>query len=304
MTTLRTLLLLPLLTATLTSAVANDPTEFIRFKEGDNGNAALQIAKATYVSKKTGVKVVLYGVVHIADKAYYQAVQKDLDSYDAVLYEAVKPPKDAPKPKEGEEGGMTALQRGMAEMLGLQFQKEGINYQAKNLIHADMTYDQLLKASGGDMSKVMPGGMLDPEQMKQMGPMLKMGIQFMKQMTANNPAMRDRLKRQFASQMVGQMDKAITGEMHRVIVVERNKVAMQVLERELAKRKDGTLGLFYGAAHNKDFHERLVKLGFEQKDKTWMDAWAIGKGISPNQGASKPEPKKAAPKLDPKKTYY
>ena len=81
-------------------ALADAPTDFIRYKEGKTqADGALQIAKATYVSDKTGVKVVLYGVVHIGDMAYYHRIQKDLDSYTAVLYEGVKPPKDM-KPRD------------------------------------------------------------------------------------------------------------------------------------------------------------------------------------------------------------
>ena len=70
--------------------------------------------------------------------------------------------------------------------------------------------------------------------------------------------------------------KMMSGEMQRVIVVERNKKAMQVFDRELAKLKNGKMALFYGAAHNADFHQRLVKRGFRQVSKTWKSAWNIG----------------------------
>lgn len=274
----RTMILaLMLLTLGVAPLFADEATKFIRFKAGDKPNTgALQIAYAVYKSDKTDVTITLYGVVHIADMAYYQSVQKDLDSHDAVLYELVIPGKKKIKPNASAQG-LGQMQKAMGELLGLSFQKDGINYKSKKSewIHADMNMDELAAASGGDPSKALPGGgMFSPQMMKNLGPMLKMGMGFIKQMFKSNPAMRDSLKIRFAQQMTN-ADKMITGEMQRVIVVERNKKAMSVLDRELAKRSKGRLALFYGAAHNADFHERLAKRGFRQVKKVWKNAWSV-----------------------------
>lgn len=321
---MQTRLLIALLALTLAGpAVADgalDAPEFIRFKAGKQmHHGALQISQVTYTSPKTKVKVVLYGVVHIADMAYYKAIQRDLDSYDAVLYEGVGKPKEGTvvKPPSEDMVALSQLQKGMGELLGLAFQKDGINYKAKNLIHADFSYEQMQEATGGDMSKAMPG-MFSPQMMKQLGPMLKAGMGFMKNMMDNNPAMRMRFQHQMASQLATQAENAIQGEMKRIIVVERNKVAMGVLDRELAKRKDGTLAIFYGAAHNKDFHERLLKRGFKATHIEWKNAWTIGDGPEDGSGVlakTNVQPKKAQPKkggkknvepleLKPGKRYY
>lgn len=281
-------------------------TTFTRFVEGDNaGDAALQVAQARYVSDKTGVEVILYGVVHIAEADYYAAVQKDLSSYDVVLYEGVAPGKKKVEPDETMVN-ISEMQKLMCDILGLQFQKDGIDYTAKNLVHADMNADQLREAAGGDMSKALPGaGMFNGDMLKNLGPMLKMGAQFFKTFAKNNPAMRDRMKMMMGKQLgsagsgnVPGMD----GEMMRVIVVERNKVAMKVLDREMAKRNSGKMAMFYGAAHMKDFHERLVKRGFRQVEKTWKSAWTMGNGVEGGSERPKTQPK-AAPKKSKKQWF-
>lgn len=288
------------------SFAQDDITTFTRFREGANaGDAALEVAQARYVSDKTGVEVVLYGVVHIAEAEYYTAVQEDLSSYDVVLYEGVAPGKKKVEPDETMMN-IGEMQKLMCDILGLQFQKDGIDYKAKNLVHADMNADQLREAAGGDMSKALPGGgMFGGDMMKNLGPMLKMGAQFFKTFAKNNPAMRDRMKmmmgKQLGSAGSGNMP-GMDSEMMRVIIVERNKVAMQVFDRELAKRNKGTMAMFYGAAHMKDFHERLVKRGFRQVDKSWKSAWTMGEGV----GEAAPErPKTQEPKASkPKKQWF
>lgn len=258
----------------------DEATAFTRFREGKDGHSALEVAHATYKSDKTGVKVVLYGVVHIADPAYYKKVQKDLDSMDVVLYEGV-----TPSEKQKKDESMKALgemQGMMGDLLGLQFQKDGINYKAKNLVHADMTLDELEKATGGDLSKLTPMGKLfsDPNMVKQIAPLMKMFRSLGKQFMKSNPALRDGLKSQMARQLGNADVSQLPGgeEMARVLITERNKVAVSVLDKELEKHESGRIAIFYGAAHMKDFHDRLTARGFRQAKKTWLPAWTIGGG--------------------------
>src|SRR5690606_27915278 len=51
-------------------------------------------------AEENGPEVHLVGAVHIADQAYYDALQAYLDGHDVVLFEAVKPSKG---PRTGEE---------------------------------------------------------------------------------------------------------------------------------------------------------------------------------------------------------
>ena len=68
-------------------ATALGQESYVRFKQETPQNAGLQTAVAHFVHPDKKVEIVLYGVVHIAEKEYYASVQKDLDSYTTVLFE-------------------------------------------------------------------------------------------------------------------------------------------------------------------------------------------------------------------------
>jgi hypothetical protein len=271
---------------------------FTRFQKNRNGGT-LETAYAVYKNKDTDVEVILYGAVHIADKAYYKKVQKDLDSYDVVLYEGVSPSKDQ-EPDENMKS-IGELQTTMGSMLGLTFQKDGINYKAKNLVHADMTYDELLKATDGDISKALPGAQMfsDPQTKSMLKPMLKMMKSFGKQFMEMAPQMRDGLKLQMAQQLAGtDLSKVPGGEgAAKILVGERNKVALKVLDEQLAKRKSGKIAIFYGAAHMKDFNDRLEAKGWKQTKVEWNVAWDVGGKNADAEGDSDDDdaPKAPAP---------
>jgi len=302
---LRHLTTLALIFGMAASSYAGDQTKFTRFSDGPDANSGgLQVAKAVYRSKDSEVKVILYGVVHIADKSYFAKVNRDLQSYDAVLFEGVKPSKtmkpDASMKSIGE------MQKLMCKMLGLTFQKDGIDYKgAKNFVHADMSYDEMKAAAGGDMSKVLPGaGLFNGKNMKAMAPLLKFGAKLAEAFMRAQPQLRNKLKLQFGRQLAGQVggggNPLMKGDSARVIIVERNKVAFKILEEQLAKRRSGTIAIFYGAAHMPDFHARLAKRGFTQSKKKWLTAWTIGrfKGGSVRELSPAPSP---SPRTSPRR---
>jgi hypothetical protein len=263
------------------TVLANDGTSYVRYETDANNaqNSALQTAVGHFTHPDhPGLELILYGVVHIADADYYARVQKDLDSYTTVLYEGVAPTKNY-KPTEDDKS-LGDMQKAMGSLLGLTFQKDGINYKAKNLVHADMNMDQLKKALGGGSINPM-GGMMSKEQMKSMGPMMKMIGKFGKMFMEQMPGMQDRFKTMMAKQL-GNADVAqsMPGNFGKVILIDRNEVVMKVLARELPKTKTGSIAIFYGAAHNPDFEQRLGKLGWTLNKKRWMTAWRIGEGLS------------------------
>jgi len=242
---------------------------FTRFTPGKKAQSgALQIAQATYSKPGSNVKIVLHGVVHVADKAYFDAVQKDLDAYDVVLWEAVKPSKGAKV--DPAMAGIGKMQKMMCEMLGLTFQREGIDYRRKHFVWADIDQNRLQKEMGGKTFSGMPG-MLNPEMLKKMGPM-------MKAMIKSNPAMRSMLKFQFAQQLSKAGSGGAPGmspEMKRVILDVRNQVVEEALIKQLGIVKEGTIAIFYGAAHMPDLEKRLAKLGYTKTAKSWKNAWSI-----------------------------
>ena len=272
---------------------------YVRIQDGDRqGDAALQCAVAHFSHPDSDVEIVLYGVVHIADAEYYGRVQGDLDSYTTVLYEGVAPGENQTEPDE-DMAALGDMQQIFGDMLGLTFQKDGIDYTRTNLRHADMTIDQLQEALGGGSINPM-GGVMSQEQMRQMGPMLRMAAQFGKMMMENNPQMRDSLKLQLANQL-GNADlgEALGGDMERVILYERNAVVMDVLADQLTSQTEGQVAIFYGAAHMPDFETRLGELGWSLTSKRWMSAWQIGGGVADDEGGSAPVETPATPTPTP-----
>ncbi|HTW94396.1 MAG TPA: hypothetical protein VMD30_06375, partial [Tepidisphaeraceae bacterium] len=65
-----------------------------------------------------------------------------------------------------------------------------------------------------------------------------------------------------------------------VIVTERNKQAIRVLQQEMADGKKN-LAIFYGAAHMPDMSQRLADLGFHPVSTQWRMAWDLT--IRPDQ---------------------
>jgi hypothetical protein len=59
-----------------------------------------------------------------------------------------------------------------------------------------------------------------------------------------------------------------------VIVGERNRVALEIFDREV-KAGRNNLGIFYGAAHLPDMEARLEKRGFHRAGERWITAWDI-----------------------------
>lgn len=278
-------------------ALAQEPESYVRYAEGETAeDGALQTAVATFRHPTRDQVVVLYGVVHVAEADYYAKVQQDLDSYTTVLYEGVAPGKEEPTEADKSLGEM---QKVMGELLGLTFQKDGINYTRQNLVHADMTMDELKERMGGGTINPM-GQFMDEKQMASMAPIMKMVAGVGKMLMQANPRMRDQLKRQMANQLANADMSALGGQMgekmHQVILIDRNVVCMKVLEQQLEAQHDGSIAIFYGAAHMPDLEERLGALGFTLTEKRWMSAWRVGNGVDDGWVApGAPAPSQARP---------
>ena len=107
---------------------------------------ALQTAIVSFAAagdRHRGVQVDLVGAIHIADKAYYDELNRRFRGYDAVLYELVAR-EEANVPQPGQSPGTVVggMQVGMKSLLGLEYQLDGIDYARKNLVHADMSPEE------------------------------------------------------------------------------------------------------------------------------------------------------------------
>lgn len=240
----------------------------------------LQTAIVTYKAQTgpyTNAEVDLIGAIHIADKAYYQELNKIFKSYDALLYEMVADPSMVKEVVPGAQNrsAVSAVQGGMKDMLGLSFQLDEIDYQAKNFVHADMNPEEFSKSLSQRQE-----GMLQ-FVLRSMGSSLAMqgagksnDIDMLSALFSGNRELA--MKRVLAAQieqMDGQM-AAIAGDDGRsTLITERNAKALEVLKRELDSGKK-SLGIFYGAGHFRHMNELLQKDFKMQPVRTrWLDAW-------------------------------
>lgn len=259
-------------------------TDYVRFVEGDEGDS-LETAIVRFESPQK-VVVDLVGAIHIADKSYYDALNARFRGYDAVLYELVGPPMHERKKEQMKPGGgsgslqwVGTMQTFMRDTLKLHGQLEGIDYAAKNFVHADMTSSQFH----------------DTREKKQES-FLKLYLKLWQaqQAAAGDDAEADseaaalatlfrilmskdgslELKRGMASQF-DEVEKLMSGVEEgegTVIVGERNRVAFEVLDKQLAAGKK-RVAIFYGAAHLTDMEQRLLKRGFKRTTTEWLKAW-------------------------------
>lgn len=155
----------------------NSIADFMRFKKGSSsdddeeaGTAELQTAVVTYRKKfpwsllQPFLQVDLVSTIHIADKEYFVALQKDLEPYDCILYEMVasresldsrKSSISRKKLKSSRSRGFNIIgfiQRQMARFLTLDFQLDCLDYEGENWYHADLDFEtfKLLQLERGE----------------------------------------------------------------------------------------------------------------------------------------------------------
>lgn len=254
---------------------------FMRVKKDGKRLVALQTAVARYQKRGVidGPEVTLIGAVHIAEATYYSRLNQLFRNFDSLLYEMVMDPEmGVPDPEERGVSPVSTIQVGMKDALELSFQLDEIDYAAKNFVHADMTpqefFDTMEKRKEGVMQMLF----------RSIGSSLAMqssgkstgDVGLIAAMVSKDRA--KAMRRAFADQMEtmdGQM-AALTGDDGKsTLITERNAKAFEVLTKELKAGKK-KIGVFYGAGHLKDMHERLVEdYGMELVETEWMDAWDL-----------------------------
>jgi uncharacterized membrane protein len=253
---------------------------FIRVDE-DERAARLQTGITRY--ERDGATVDLIGVIHIADRAYYELLNERFKAYEGVLFEMIggEKLKDLPAPAPAEEGaappaepmsGLSRVYETMARFLKLNGQAGLIDYRAENFVHADLTYEEFerLQAERGEsvLGFALEAGKGQAEGARQPN----MGRIVMALMSGRP----ERVKLELVHTL-GQGDDAIgafAGES--VIITDRNRHCLEVMDRQIeAGRRN--LGIFYGAAHLPDMEKRLLEQGFRRTGHEWLTAWDIPK---------------------------
>jgi len=261
-------------------------SDFLRFVEA-GGGGRLETADMVFVNDK-GVIVRLVSAVHIGEKSYFKSIDESFKARDAVLYEMIKPrDTDPPAPGERSGSGVSDFQRMLKDSLNLSFQLDEIDYSRPNFVHADLdaeTFAQKQQERGESMMTLMlqammksmsnpPTGALGQDMEQRLEEAIRAicrpdGERQIKLFLARNMT-------QFENDALG-----LDGPGGSVILTERNKAAIEALEKSLqAGKRD--IAIFYGAAHMPDLSRRLQQLGFKPVATEWRMAWDLN--IRPNE---------------------
>jgi len=276
---------------------ADEGAKFIRLRRDDSERPlAMETAVVRFASeKRPGVVVDLIGAVHIADKGYYDELNKLFESYDVLLYELVAP-EGTTIPKGGRKGGsghpIGALQDGMGSLLELHHQLTCIDYTKANFVHADMSPEEFSKtmADRGEsffqmFLRMMGQGMAQNAAGGKNG---NSDVDLLFALFSRDRA--TKLKIAMAEQfenLEGQMSVLEDS----TIIGQRNRKCFEVLEKQLMDGKK-TIGVFYGAGHFPDMEKRLVAdFGMKRESEKWLTAWQLAKKQS-EQAAPKPAQEK------------
>ena len=264
------------------------PSEhFMRIRKDARGRQiALETSITRYELKNAAgekVTVDLIGAVHIGEKKYYQELNERFEKYDSMLYELVAP-EGTVIPKGGRESDgiptnpLAAMQVGMKETLGLEFQLELIDYSKDNFKHADMSPEEFSESMVANDESLMKYGLKAIGQgmaMQAAGNQSTDSIGLLMAQFSSNKEMR--MRRMFAKQ-IKQMEAGMVifqGKNGSTIVTHRNAKCMEILQDEIADGKTH-LAIFYGAAHLPDMERRMLS-DFKAKraGQVWLEAWQL-----------------------------
>jgi len=265
---------------------APEESRFVRIRNDKKGKpAAMETSTITYTKKLedgTILEVDLIGVVHIGERDYYKEFNEQFRAYDSLLYELVAP--KGTKIDKRDDSGMNpvaALQKGMMSMLGLKFQLDHIDYNAKNFVHADMSPEEFAESmskNNESLTKVF---------FRTLGMSAAMGganggsdIEMFRALMSSGDERIYRMRRSAAKQLI-KMDVGMAiweGDSGSTIITHRNTKAMEVMQEEMEKGKR-KIGIFYGAGHLEDMEKRLLE-EFKMKsgEPRWQRAWKLQEG--------------------------
>jgi len=224
----------------------------------------------------------LVGAVHIADQDYYDELNRRFKKYDAVLYELVAPEGTVVPKGRGTSNAhpLGALQNSMKSMLEVEHQLEQIDYTRSNMIHADLSpaefFESMDKRDEGFAQmyfRMVGASLAQQSQAAADGESAEVDL-----MAALFSKDRPRLlKIAMAKQFEGMetLLVGITGPNGSTLITERNKRALDVLEKQI---DDGErrLAIFYGAGHLAEMNDQLTKR-FDMKPVSveWIEAWNL-----------------------------
>jgi len=261
--------------AAFQSAQAEELSHTRLHKNEKGQSLSLDVAVTSF--KKGNVLVDLIGAIHIADKAYYEQLNSLFRGYDKVLFELVAPEEyDFSTEKKGSD-----MYQPIADALGLVGQVGNIDYSKANMVHADLSPKALKKAmeEGGQTFFSLFISIMKNGYKTQFSDMHKSQVASLKLLLGFMSPNRDKVLKGILAEQFSDLDnqmEQLGEEVDTLIIEKRNIKAMEVLGTTLRDPANKKISIFYGAAHMKDFSERLVnEMGFSYKEQAWVPAWKL-----------------------------
>ena len=277
---------------------AASATKYIQLKrDADDEPLALQTAIVHFAStdaSRPELTIDLVAAIHVADKAYYEELNKQFAGYDVVLYEMVAPA-DARIPKGTKPGNhpVAMLQNGLKDMLQLEHQLELVDYSAANMVHADMSpedFSKSMKDRGENFltmfMKMMAQAMAQEAQPKKKSKSSEIDL-FSALLDKNGSGVLKRVMAEQFESMEGLLG-ALAGPQGSTIITERNRVALAKLGEQITAGKK-KIAIFYGAGHMGDLEKHLQEdFKMRQSSTQWLDAWRLDPKVEPAPGRACP----------------
>ncbi len=278
------------------------PTDFLRLQTDEYKNPiALQTATAKFVllddHGNEELAVVLESVIHVADSSYFRGFDQRFEQYDSVLYESILKPKQGKSDDNDSEqpGGLEILQQLSTGTLGLAYQFDEVNYQADNMLNADLSPEEISermqereKSATTLFSDLLNYifQKIDTARNRQAGTVEngssgnRPGGIGMDLSVLTDPDGIMKIRRAMATVLVssGLLESPLPPSIHRLIIGDRNDRAMSVLDAEIKKGKH-RIAIFFGVGHMADFERRLaLEYGMKKVSVNWRNAWDLRDG--------------------------
>jgi hypothetical protein len=255
---------------------------YLRVIRRDGRPDSLEAQIGTFRNSK-GQLVDLVSALHVGEHSYYQQLNQEFKSYDAVLYELIAPDNVVPEANEPSDNALSDGQMLLTNMLGLTFQLNEINYKARNFVHADLTPEQLFASMDkrGESAKQMIFQILqesltdtaDIDPADALALNLALPRIMVRGAKASDHAL---LRRVFAAsfEKIEKITSGLSGPNGSTLITVRNQRAIEVMQRQFARGRR-RLAIFYGAGHMVDLEGRLKKLGFQPQSVRFIKAWDL-----------------------------
>jgi hypothetical protein len=280
---------LPLLAGSPREPAKKAPaSKFLRISKDAKGQPlALETATVRYRPAKGDLIVDLVSVVHLGERGYYRKLNEQFEQYDVVLYELVAP-KGTRIPKGGRsatDNPLAMIQKIATLVLNLEMQTDRIDYTRDNFLHADLSPAEMaqeIRKRGDDgitLFLSIAADLLRQQNLLAMkqkeSPDKEEPFDFFAMLTDRTAP--SKLKRMMAEQLADleSPDGALGKTISTILISDRNKAALRVFQKELAKGKK-KIAIFYGAGHMPDFEKRLRSdFGLEPVSTQWSPAWDL-----------------------------